>query len=191
MNHKDTADLFWKVIMGILGYSLDLTPPPVRQAWQTYGEPDFKITDNVIFLQLMYESGNDVARPLYAFNEDWGSGSKDIKETKTQTRVLRLRLIAYGSNGAENLYKIRTALYGGITELRSKGIYCIPSDDEPRYAPELFAGQWWERTEFDFLFNQYAEYVNKIGTIESVPVEVKLNGESGTTTDSFVVEKDE
>ena len=72
MNHKDTANLLWEVIMGILGYDLNTTPPPVRQTWQRYGEPDFKITDNVIFLQLMYESGNDVARPLHSFSEDYG-----------------------------------------------------------------------------------------------------------------------
>ena len=187
MNHKDTADILWEVIMGILGYSLDATPPPVRQTWQMYGEPDFKITDNVIFLQLMYESGNDVARPLHSFAEDKGD---DIKEIKTQTRVLRLRLIAYGNQGAENIYNIRTAIYGGIKKLRQNGIYVIPSDDEPRYAPEMFAGQWWERTEFDFLFNQYAEYVNTVTTIEHVPVNVKLNGESGTFTDSFIVDKE-
>lgn len=187
MNHKNTADLFWSVIMGILDYSLDTTPPPVRQTWQMYGEPDFKITDNVIFLQLMYESGNDVARPLHSFTEDYGD---DIKETKTQTRVLRLRLIAYGANGAENIYQIRTKIYGGIKELRQNGIYAIPSDDEPRYAPEYFAGQWWERTEFDFLFNQYAEYVNTVGTIEQVPVTVKLNGEASETTDAFIVKKE-
>ena len=190
MNHKDTADLLWEVIMGILGYSLDATPPPVRQTWQMYGEPDFKITDNVIFLQLMYESGNDVARPLYSFSEDYGNGSKDIKEVKTQTRVLRLRLIAYGSNGAENIYNIRTAIYGGIKKLRSNGIYVIPSDDEPRYAPEMFAGQWWERTEFDFLFNQYAEYVNRVGTIEQVPITANLNNEASVISDAFVVVKE-
>lgn len=173
--------------MGILGYSLDTTPPPVRQTWQMYGAPDFKITDNVIFLQLMYESGNDVARPLHSFTENYGD---NIKETKTQTRVLRLRLIAYGNNGAENIYKIRTAIYGGIKTLRQNGVYVIPSDDEPRYAPELFAGQWWERTEFDFLFNQYAEYVNTVTTIEHVPITVKLNGESETFSDSFIVDKE-
>ena len=187
MNHKDTADLLWEVIMGILGYPLDTTPPPVRQTWQMYGEPDFKITDNVIFLQLMYESGNDVARPLHYFAEDSGL---NIKEIRTQTRVLRLRLIAYGNQGAENIYKIRTAIYGGITKLRKKGIYVIPSDDEPRYAPELFAGQWWERTEFDFLFNQYAEYENTVTTIEQVPINTKLNTEASVISDAFVVVKE-
>ena len=187
MNHKDTSNLFWKVIMNILGAPLNSQPPPVRQTWQRYGEPDFKITDNVIFMQLMYESGNDVARPLHSFVEDYG---EDIKETKTQTRVLRLRLIAYGENGTENIYKIRTAIYGGIKKLRQNGIYAIPSDDEPRYAPELFAGQWWERTEFDFLFNQYAEYSNVVTTIEHVPINVKLNGESAIITDSFIVDKE-
>lgn len=187
MNHKDTANLLWGVIMGILGYPLNTTPPPVRQTWQMYGAPDFKITDNVIFLQLMYESGNDVARPLHSFMEDSGD---DIKETKTQTRVLRLRLIAYGENGAENIYKIRTAIYGGIKQLRQNGIYAIPSDDEPRYAPELFAGQWWERTEFDFLFNQYAEYENTVTTIEQVPITVNLNNEASVFTDDFIVVKE-
>ena len=187
MNHKDTADLLWEVIMGILGYPLNTTPPPVRQTWQTYGEPDFKVTDNVIFLQLMYESGNDVARPLHSFAEDYGD---DIKETKTQTRVLRLRLIAYGENGTENIYKIRTAIYGGIKKLRQNGIYPIPSDDEPRYAPELFAGQWWERTEFDFLLNQYAEYTNKVGTIEQVPITTNLNTEADVISSAFIVVKE-
>ena len=187
MNHKDTANLLWEVIMGILGYDLNTTPPPVRQTWQRYGEPDFKITDNVIFLQLMYESGNDVARPLHSFSEDYGD---DIKETKTQTRVLRLRLIAYGEHGAENIYQIRTKIYGGIKKLRQNGIYVIPSDDEPRYAPELFAGQWWKRTEFDFLFNQYAEYDNIVGTIEQVPITANLNTEASVLTDSFIVVKE-
>ena len=171
MDYLSTSDLFWGVITDILGYSREATPPPVRQTWQMYGEPDFKITDNVIFIQLMYESGNDVARPLHSFEEDYGN---DIKMTKTQTRVLRLRLIAYGTEGTENLYKIRTAFYGGIKALRTNGLHVIPSDDEPRYAPEYFAGQWWPRAELDYLFNQYAEYVNVVGTIEQIPVTVNL-----------------
>lgn len=187
MNYLETSDLLWGVIMDIMQYPRTMTPPAVRQSWQMHGGPDFKITDNVIFLQLMYESGNDVSRPLHTFESDSGD---DIQVTKTQTRVLRLRLIAYGDNGSEDIYKIRTAIYGGLKVLRQNGIYVIPSDDEPRYSPELFGGQWWPRTEFDFLFNQYAEYKNTVTTIEQVPVTVNLNNEASVISDAFIVVKE-
>ena len=187
MNYLETSDLLWGVIMDIMQYPRTMTPPAVRQSWQMHGGPDFKITDNVIFMQLMYESGNDVSRPLHTFESD---ADKDIQVTKTQTRVLRLRLIAYGNNGSEDIYKIRTAIYGGLKVLRQNGIYVIPSDDEPRYSPELFGGQWWPRTEFDFLFNQYAEYKNTVTTIEQVPVTVNLNNEASVISDAFIVVKE-
>ena len=69
-NIAEFESLMWAELMDILGYNLKQTPPQVRRSWPTDGAPDWKITDDVIFMQVT-ESAEDIMQPVDTFIEDF------------------------------------------------------------------------------------------------------------------------
>ncbi len=174
--------LFYEVFMGLLGYDPDATyaKPPVRRSWGKMGQPGWSYDEDVLFFQLTFLDGQDVSQPLHDFWQD--DGADDLIRHQEQTRVMQASLVAYGPNGATNLDNIRTAIYNGVTELRSAGVYVVPGNEAPRYAPELFQSQWWRRADMTLIFNVEKTYEFAIKTITSVPVQAGANRPGGSTT---------
>ena len=136
------------------------------------GAPDWKIKEDVLFFQLSEEGGADIMQMVDSVlveNED------DFTMHQGQTRVLKLSMIAYGSNSYKNLRKIRLSLLNGNQNIRNKKIYIIPSSDVPIYAPELFQSQWWPRTDLTLRFNSLIETDYKVNPIETVGVTLAAN----------------
>jgi len=195
----DLEKLFWKVFMGLLGYDPEGTyaKPAVRRSWGKMGQPGWSYDEDVLFFQLAFIDGQDVSQPLHDFWEDEIKNkvpTGDLIRHQEQTRVMEARLVAYGPNGVTNLDNIRTAIYNGVPELRSAGIFVVPGNEAPRYVPELFQSQWWRRADMRLIFNVAKSYDQKIKTITSVPFTLGANRpmESITViTDNGIIEKEE
>lgn len=173
--------LFYRAFMTLLGENPEEANerPPVRRSWPTMGQPDWSYNEDVLFFQLTFLDGQDVSQPLHDF---WQDAGEDLNLHQEQTRVMQAQLIAYGPNGATNLDNIRTAIYNGVPILRNAGVYVVPGNEAPRYAPELFQARWWRRADMTMVFNVAKSYDTEVKTITSVPVTIGANRPGSSTT---------
>lgn len=176
---KNTAEfesLMWAELMDILGHDAKTIPPPVRRSWPTDGGPDWKLTDNVVFMQCT-EAAEDIMQPI---DERWQSEGRDFLRESASTRTIQLRLNAYGPACYESLLQIRLELLRGRPKLKKQKIYIIPGKDSIQYAPELFQGRWWKRADLTLYFNVLISIKSIVRAIEEVNVAIKAN-EPGTS----------
>lgn len=179
--------LFYRAFMTALGYDPAATyeRPPVRRAWPTMGQPDWSFEEDVLFFQCTFLDGQDVSQPLHDFWQDEIKNNVptgDLIRHQEQTRVLQVQMIAYGPHGAANLDNIRTTLYNGMLLLRQAGVYVVPGNEAPKYAPELFQARWWRRADMTMIFNVAKSYDTEVKTITSVPVTIGANRPEDSTT---------
>lgn len=175
--------LLYKAFMGILGHDPEAAyeRPPVRRSWPTMGQPDWSFEEDVLFYQCAFVDGQEVSREIFDIWKD-KPDTEDVIRHQEQTRVMQVRMVAYGPNGAVNLDNIRTKLYNGIPLLRSTGVYVVPGNEVPKYAPELFQARWWRRADMTIMFNVAKSYDTDYKTITSVPITLNANEPLGSTT---------
>lgn len=175
-NIAEFEALVWAELMDILGHDVKQVPPPVRRSWPVDGAPDWKITDNVVFMQCT-EAAEDIMQPI---DERWQASGRDFLRESASTRTIQLRLNAYGSECYESLLKLRFELLRGRPKLKKQKIYLIPGKDSIQYAPELFQGRWWKRADLTLYFNVLISVESVVKAIEEVNVTIKAN-EPGTS----------
>lgn len=186
-NIAEFESLVWAELMDILGYDTKQVPPPVRRSWPTDGAPDWKITDNVVFMQCT-EAAEDIMQPV---DERWQSAGRDFLRESASTRTMQLRLNAYGPACYESLLKLRLELLRGRASLKKQKIYIIPGTDSIQYAPELFQGRWWKRADLTLYFNALITVESVVNAIEEVNVTVKANepAQSDVTHEAGIIIK--
>ena len=175
-NIAEFESLMWAELMDILGHDAKTIPPPVRRSWPTDVGPDWKLTDNVVFMQCT-EAAEDIMQPI---DERWQSEGRDFVRESASTRTIQLRLNAYGPACYESLLKLRLELLLGRPKLKKQKIYIIPGKDSIQYAPELFQGRWWKRADLTLYFNVLISVESIVKAIEEVNVTIKAN-EPGTS----------
>lgn len=175
-NIAEFEALVWAELMDILRYDVKQLPPPVRRSWPTDGGPDWKLTDNVVFMQCT-EAAEDIMQPI---DERWQSEGRDFLRESASTRTIQLRLNAYGPACYESLLNLRLELLRGRPKLKKQKIYIIPGKESIQYAPELFQGRWWKRADLTLYFNVLISVESIVKAIEEVNVTIKAN-EPGTS----------
>ena len=177
VNLKDLEKIFRSDLLSILGVSDNALNTPVRLSWPTNGQTDWKIDEDVMFLQLTDEGGADIAQTIDTY---WEDADEDLNRVDCLTRVLKLTLIAYGPNSYDHLVAVRFAMMVGRDSLKSNNLFIVPEPAAPQRAPELFQGRWWERSDLVLTFNHLTEFTAGVKTIKSVDVTVDANkpGES-------------
>lgn len=179
--------LLWSELMDILGHDLKKMPPPVRRSWPTDGAPDWKIDDDIVFMQVT-EAAEDIMQPI---DERWLNVGRDFLRESAMTRTMQLRLNAYGPACYESLLKARLEIMRGRANLQKQKIYIIPGTDSVHYAPELFQGRWWKRADLTLFFNVLIVIDAPVNAIESVDITVKANepAQSEATHESGIIIK--
>lgn len=167
----EAESLIWAELMDILGYSADIVPPPVRRSWPVDGAPDWKITDDVVFMQLT-EAEDEYMRTVDTVLESTG---EDFQQSSAVTRVLSLSLNAYGPSCYENLLNVKMAVTPGRKNFKKNKIYLVPGVDAVRYAPELFQGRWWKRCDLTLKFNCLMVFETAVNAIKEVDITIGAN----------------
>lgn len=179
---KEFEKLFWRLTTLMLGF--DPAKPEhagkVRISWPRNGSPAWKITDDVTFIRVGEEDDkyNVIRDTLYQSPND-----DSLQRTDAYTRVIRVHWLFYGPNSYNNAFRVRNALFDEQYRevLSNKRIYLIPVVDTPNRAPELFGGQYWERTDMSARFNELVSTVNDVPFLKSADITVKSSPESGIT----------
>ena len=165
---NDLKELFWKMSANILSGIITNPDKYIRRAFPKEGAPDWKITDNVCFLNLTIRDDE--------YGRQWDStyeteGEDAIKHS-VRTRVWDLSVKCYGSKA----FEMATALHDGVFSqatkdiLNPKGVFLVPFMDRCVQANELFAGQWWERWDVTLTFNEKYEITENVGSIDELSI---------------------
>jgi hypothetical protein len=125
----------------------------VRIGWQTQGQPAWNITDDVCCLTatMTNDPYSQVRDQLYEQND-----AASLIQNMQFTQVWNLHFTLYGPNSYRNARQICSSMaldYAHDT-LAGFGIYAVVKWNRPQYHPELFAAQWWIRTDLDLQFNE-------------------------------------
>ena len=173
--------LMQTLTMGMLG--LDPAKPAsayaVRLSWPTGGAPAWKVTEDVAFLRcLEVDDGYNRQRET-DFN--WATSTQSTRFT----RVWSISWTFYGPNSFSNAQSVRDLIFYQQQHdtLAQSNLFLIPDIMAPRRAPELFADQWWERTDLTLSFNEAVTRDTVVNAIESATIELL----TPTTTTTIIV----
>lgn len=181
----EIEDFFQSITCQMLG--LDMTKPEnqdkVRIAWPTGGAPSWKIDEDVAFLRVT-PIDDRVARTLNIIYNTNDVDNEYLTKKTGYTRVHKIDFTLYGPNSYDNADLIRYSLLDPHllkSEFKAKNLFVIPDIPMPTRLPELYNGQWWERTDFSVTFNEGVIREQQTPFIKSVDIELVTN--KGQTID--------
>lgn len=148
----------------------------IRIAWQQQGQPAYRITDDVCIVSAVPDNDpfSQVRDQLIAPNDD-----VSLAQQMAYTQVWKLHFTLYGPNSADRARLIVSAMALDWTHdlLAQSNLYAVTQWNRPRYLPELYQGQWWQRADVDLRFN---ELVNESIIVSSAAgVNVTLDTDTG------------
>lgn len=161
---------------------LTITDPSVyakvRINWQSVGQPGFSIIDDVAFV-----GSEQVDSYQASIRENTNVGTTS---TWTYTRTWRIHFTFYGPNGFDNARLLRSVMLLQFMHdlLAQSNIYLNPDTPSPKRNPELFDGQWFDRTDLFLTFNEFVTETITVGIGKSV--EIIIENKNGIQKD-FVV----
>lgn len=170
---RELQDLFWNVTVSMTG----LAAKYVRHAYQAQGQPAFKITENVAFINITpTDNPYDKQRDITYRSEN--SESVDAVEQVAYTEVFAVDFSLYGPNSfdlARDIkYKILTPSI--LETLSASGVFPIPAIPAPFPARYEFNNQWWERYDLRVLINVLTVRSGNVPYLTEATVTVKDAG---------------
>jgi hypothetical protein len=166
-------DLFFSLTMQILG--LDPAAPAnksrIRMTWPTGGSPAWEIGEDVTFLLVNYDD-DPVTRQMEV---SYAESDADYADQSTSyTRVLRIDWICYGPNSFGDADTIRAGLFSAAMKLQltAANLALITDVSMPTRTPELYNGQWWERSSLTARFNEFVVRHSTVPYIKAADVQI-------------------
>lgn len=144
--------------MGLVSNVIVMSQPGInpynfaRISWPTGGAPAWGITEDIVFIQIVEvpnlysEQLNTKYLPL---------DNDNVNQQTSFTRVLEVNWVFYGPNSYDYASSVRPQIGYQLFHdiLARQGVYLIPGHYTPKRIPELFEGQWWDRSDVTMPFN--------------------------------------
>ena len=169
---NELKSLFWTATAQMLENIFPHNPDKwIRHTFPVAGAPDWKISDNIVFLNLSPRD-DDYARQV---NSVYKTIDGTVIKRSMRTRVWDLNYKAYGAKA----FDIVTTLKDGIFRqdiqamLAKNGVFLVPLLPRCVQANEIFAGQWWERWDFTLTFNEEHTFDEDVGHIEEISISTR------------------
>ena len=177
---KQIEDLFQDVTMQMLGYAkvdaygVAINQDKVRIAWQTSGAPSWGIAENVTFIRV------SPVDDFFARQRDVGYSDADNENAKRSvnyTRVFAIAWTCYGPNSNENIETIRNSIFLPTfkSQFKQSNMYLVTDVGMPTRLPELYNGQWWERSDLVVRYNEGVERSNTVPYLDRINIETRIN----------------
>lgn len=170
---RQIEDIFQMLTLQMLG--LDPEAPGnqsrVRISWPENGAPAWKRAEDVVFLMISYDD-DLISRQMEATYAN--AGPDLVSRSLSYTRVIRVNWIVYGPNSADDAEKIRSGLFSMdiFDALMAQNIALIVDVPLPVRTPELYNGQWWDRSTLYARFNEKVMRQQEIPNLLSADVRV-------------------
>lgn len=174
MTVKQIEDFFVSLTYTILGINPTTLQPnqaPVRVEWPTGGAPGWKIDEDVTFIMVNYDDDAITRQVDVTYNPN---DANNAYRSVSSTRVLRVNWICYGPNSFDNANNIRNGIFlpDNSDTLSANNLALIFDLPAPVRAPELFNGQWWDRTSFYARFNELIVQSQSVPYLTSPNVQI-------------------
>lgn len=152
---NDLKDIFFTETCKMLGLDPDApeNQEKVRLTWSQDGAPAWGIAEDIVFIRIT-PIDDVIARPQDVL---YDTSAPDYAQKEIgYTRVHKIDWTLYGPNSYDNAdlirYKILTREF--LEEFKKYNLYLITNVPLPTRFPEIFNGQWWERTDFQAQYNE-------------------------------------
>lgn len=169
---SEIADIFWECTVRNLGLDPNskTSQKRIRKGYPAEGAPAWKRTENVGFILVSFEN-DPYAQPVeISYNRDNETAADQIA---SYTRVIQVSWTFYGPSSYDDADKVRTGLF--LNPLLFAPMHLITDAPTPYRLPELFEGQWWERSTLVARFNEKVTRSTKVNYIESADIRVIPN----------------
>jgi len=151
---------------------IDTTKPEglgkVRKAWNTNGAPTWKIGEDIVFLRITPIDDKLTRQLNIIYVPSTTDPTKLVKKTG-YTRVHKIDWTLYGPTSYDNADLIRYSIFADeyLQIFKDSNLFLITDVQMPTRLPELYNGQWWERTDFSATFNESVIRENGTPIIDS------------------------
>lgn len=122
----------------------------VRIGWIT--QPSFGRDEDICSIRCTESDGGFTTRDRKVDVND----STTVKLIDTYIRVWSVAFTFYGPNGFDNARLLKSAVLMDWNhgQLADAGMYLVTEFKATTRAPELFEGQWWDRSDLTLFFNE-------------------------------------
>lgn len=179
--------VFQVVTLAALGLGVPVGPIDplyalVRVDWQTQGQPTGTVTEDMVYVRAVEEDNpyNRIREVTYQPID-----SVTMTHVTSYTRVWRVDWTLYGPNSFDRARVLRSAMFSQAThdQLAGSQLYLLTDVAAPQRVPEFFQEQWWERTDFSVLLNEFVTETAVVGSVGSVEIIVEdVTGERADFT---------
>lgn len=169
---KGIENIIWVFTVKTLGLDplSDFAQETVRIGYGPEGQPGWKRTDDQIFILVTTVDDPYVRQTEITYMD---KTQDDLNLVSSYTRVLQVSWTLYGPNSFDNADVIRNGLYTQVNSFEPlKLVTSVPASFR---LPELFAGQWWERSTLTARFNEKVVRRNTVNYIDSADIKVIPN----------------
>nr|DAR86842.1 MAG TPA: hypothetical protein [Caudoviricetes sp.] len=174
MTYTELRELFWGEAKDIVSGIIKKPDKFIRWRYPEGGAPDWKISDDIVFLYLA-EADDDYAKQRDSlYRTDNGTVYRDT----VRTRVWELQATAYGRKSYELVNLLKDGFFYDSVQrnLAKHDVFIIPNLPTCMQAPELFAGKWWDRWDITLRFNELYRLVPEdVGHIDRVQIGTLAN----------------
>lgn len=167
---RDLENLIRKATLEVLGLpDNNANASRVRISWPALGAPAWKISEDVIFIRVRTQD-DPYNRPKEAKYQN--NDTTSLIKTETYTRTIAVNWILYGPNSFDDADTLRNGI-GNNQALKDNNLFFVFDRPAPIRSPELFNGQWWERTDYTGYFYEQVSREYTVPAISGVSVTIK------------------
>lgn len=146
----------------------------VRVGWPPAGQPSWGQSDDICFITV-----KPIDDPFSRTRDELIAANDQVSVVQQMgfTQIWNIHCTLYGPNCYDRARLILSAitLDWVLDSLKSSNLYLIPGPNRPVYAPELFQGAWWKRTDIDLTFNEQVTESIIVPTGASVQITIQTD----------------
>lgn len=182
----ELENLFHDFTARLFGFDIDNANPTIakaaqeaaataiRIAWPTQGAPPWKITDDKAFLRLTFENDEYTKQREYTYRRKSNLLASQVMD---MTNCVRVAWTFYGPNSWANAFKVFSMLGNPMLtlSLEQNRVFLIPDMPSPVRSPELFSGQFWERSDVYGRFNVHIRLLQDVPYLLETEISASLD----------------
>lgn len=165
-------DIFWDCTVKNLGLdpAAKASQKRIRIGYPTEGAPAWKREESVGFILVSFANDPITQQVEMSYKQ---TSATTAEHVSSYTRVIQVAWTFYGPNSYDDADKIRAGLHRN--PLLFSPLHLVTDVPAPYRLPELFGGQWWERSTLTARFNEKVVRSSNVSYIESAEVQMVPN----------------